>query len=148
MIAPSSRHYSKRARWRSSEMRKPRPGLSWSIRRRGIRDHYANYMRSRSWFVRRERWVGEWRSVEVGRDPFCLICGGPWTLRTGDLHHRNYSRLGHESFADLIALCRPCHSSLHHLMETNPEWHKRPREQATDALVAELRRGRTRSLGI
>ncbi len=33
-------------------------------------------------------------------------------------------------------------------MEMNPEWRKRPHEQATDVLVAELRRQRTRRVGI
>ena len=148
VIGPRSRPYSDRALVRSSEMRRPRPGLSWSPRRCAIRQQYATYMRSRAWYLRREHWVGEWRRLGGGRDPVCLICGAPWTTRSDDLHHRSYSRLGHESFTDLIALCRSCHITLHQLLETNPEWRKRPREQATDVLVAELRRQQARRMGI
>jgi len=99
-------------------------------------------MSSPEWFGRRERWVREWSSTHDGVGIHCRICGAEWTLSCDDLHHRTYARLGCEAFADLIALCRPCHRELHRRMEANPEWRKRPREQTTDALVAQMRRHR------
>ena len=40
-----------------------------------------------------------------GKDPVCAVCGGPWTLRHGQLHHRSYARLGAEAWQDLIPIC-------------------------------------------
>ncbi|MEX6430356.1 hypothetical protein AB6A68_11010 [Ferrimicrobium acidiphilum] len=123
-------------------MREPRLGLAWSDRRRAMRRRYSLYMSSPEWFTRRQRWVEEWSDAHHGGTPHCLICGIEWTLSGDDLHHRTYTRLGHERTADLIALCRPCHRELHRRMEANPEWRRRPREQATDVLVAQMRHQR------
>lgn len=30
-----------------------------------------------------------------------------------DVHHLTYERLGHEWYADVIVLCRPCHTARH-----------------------------------
>ena len=116
-------------------MRDPRPGLAWSAKRLAIRRKYATYMDSPSWFARRERWIAEWEK-STGSPPCCLACSGEWT----DLHHRTYDRLGREQWRDMIPLCRACHEELHARMEGNPEWRKRPRRQATDALVAHMHR--------
>ena len=96
---------------------------------------YGTYMDSPTWFARRKRWIAQW-SEATGSPPCCLACSGEWT----DLHHRTYDRLGREQWRDLIPLCRACHEELHARMEGNPEWRKRPRRQATDALVAHMHR--------
>jgi hypothetical protein len=119
-------------------MRDPRQGLTWSAHRLETRLTYSTYMDSPAWFSRRERWMTEW-TQSTGMEPSCLVCGGNWSLRHGDLHHRTYDRLCDEQWYDLIPLCRPCHGTLHACIEGNPEWRKRPRHQATDALVAHLR---------
>jgi len=80
-------------------------------------------MDSPAWFARRRSWIGEWAQI-TGTEPSCLVCGGKWS----DLHHRSYDRA--------------CHDQLHARLERNPEWRKRPRPQATDALVAHMRRRR------
>ena len=118
-------------------MRDPRPGLPWSQGRVVRRAEYGSYMGSPAWFTRRERWLAERRSTHG--DPVCLVCGQPWALRSGDLHHRTYARLGAEAASDLIPLCRTCHTELHRLLESAPGWRRMPREQATNALVAVLR---------
>jgi hypothetical protein len=118
-------------------MRDPRPGLPWSQGRVVRRAEYGSYMGSPAWFARRERWLAEWKSTHG--DPVCLVCGQPWALRSGDLHHRTYTRLGAEAASDLTPLCRTCHTELHRLLEGAPGWRRMPREQATDALVAVLR---------
>lgn len=121
-------------------MRDPRPGLDWSLHRAAIRAAYGDYMGSTEWFRRRERWLGEWRQAHDGMDPVCQVCGGEWTLRSGDLHHRTYARLGRERWVDLMPLCRhPCHSLLHAWLEHNPSWRRLPRAQATDLIAAKLR---------
>jgi 5-methylcytosine-specific restriction endonuclease McrA len=120
-------------------VRDPRPGLVWAGKRLAIRREYGTYMDSPTWFARRKRWIAEWTEA-TGSTPSCLACGGEWSTRRGALHHRTYDRLGHERANDLIPLCRACHDQLHARMEGSPEWRKRPRPQATDALLAHMRR--------
>jgi hypothetical protein len=60
-------------------------------------------------------------------------------LHSGDLHHRNYDRLGHERFDDLIPLCRACHEQLHRTLESTPAWRRMGRAQASDVIIARLR---------
>ena len=57
-----------------------------------------------------------------------------------DLHHRSYSRLGHEGSRDLIPLCRNCHMALHRVLEFDRSWRRLDRAQATDLIVKALRR--------
>jgi len=118
-------------------MRDPRPGIPWSVGRQRRRTEYGSYMSSPAWFAERERWLAAWTAVHG--EPRCMVCDRPWTLRTGDLHHRTYARLGHEQHSDLVPLCRICHTELHRLLESAPGWRRMPREQATDALIAVLR---------
>jgi hypothetical protein len=120
-------------------MREPRRGLRWSTRRVELRARYATYMASPEWFSRRARWVDEWKNTHNGAEPTCAICGDPWTVRHGDMHHRSYDRLTQECADDLVALCRPDHAALHALIETVPAWHRLPADQATDLIVARLR---------
>lgn len=122
-------------------MREPRPGLRWSRKRLESRARYAGYMDAPAWYRRRERWLSEWVEA-TGVDPVCAACGGEWTLRTGDLHHRTYARLGRESWRDLMPLCRPCHAELHRIMEGDASWRRLGREQASDLIVARLLRAR------
>lgn len=120
-------------------MRDPRPGLRWSRGRVQRRARYGGYMDSPEWFRRRERWLEQYRCAHGGQEPVCVVCGAPWTLRGGDLHHRTYTRLGAETWQDLVPMCRDHHAALHTMMEQNPAWRKVPREQATDLLAARLR---------
>ena len=95
-------------------------------------------MASRAWLDRRARWRDTFVAV-FGVEPTCAACGGRWTLRNGDLHHRNYHRLGYERFDDLIPLCRVCHEQLHRILEYIPAWRLMGRAQASDVIVARLR---------
>ena len=120
-------------------MRDPRPGLIWSIGRLRRRAAYCDYMSSPQWFALRERWAKDWTTRHC-IEPCCLICGVPWLLERGDLHHRSYSRLGHERSRDLIPLCRICHMALHRVLEFDRSWRRLDRAQATDLIVKALRR--------
>jgi 5-methylcytosine-specific restriction endonuclease McrA len=120
-------------------MRDPRPGLRWSRGRVQRRARYGGYMDSPEWFRRRERWLEQYRGAHGGQEPVCVVCGAPWMLRGGDLHHRTYTRLGAETWQDLVPMCRDHHAALHAVMEQNPAWRKVPREQATDLIAARLR---------
>ncbi len=81
-----------------------------------------------------------YQTRRYGNEPTCQICGKPWSLRDGALHHRSYQRLGHEADSDLVPLCRePCHLLLHRILESNPAWLKAGRPYATDTIIAHLR---------
>jgi hypothetical protein len=95
-------------------------------------------MASRAWQTRRQQWLTDWIDAH-GTEPTCVVCGGPWTLRCGDLHHRSYDRLGHEANTDLIPLDRACHTRLHQILDSNPAWLRLGRAQATDVIIARLR---------
>jgi 5-methylcytosine-specific restriction endonuclease McrA len=94
-------------------------------------------MASSSWLDCRRRWRDAFVAVH-GVEPACAVCGEPWTLRRGDLHHRSYDRLGHERFDDLVPLCRACHERVHRIFERTPGWRRLPRAQASDAIVSRL----------
>lgn len=75
-----------------------------------------------------------------GAEPRCVACEGPRNLSHGDLHHRCYDRLGDERFEDLIPLDSACHDRLHAIWGSNPAWRRLGSAQATDVIVARLRR--------
>lgn len=120
-------------------MRDPRPDLAWSLRRLQRRLAYWDYMSSFAWFSRREQWAAEWTAHHRAQ-PCCVVCGGPWSLARDDLHHRSYTRLGHEAHGDLTPLCRACHHDVHRVLESDRSWRRLGRAQATDLIVAALRR--------
>jgi len=125
-------------------VRKPRAATPWSAGRARRRARYRAWMGSAAWLGRRRAW--EERQLEAhGTGPVCQVCGAPWSLRHGDLHHRSYARLGHEADTDLVPLCRACHGQLHRVLEPSTGWLCLGREAATDQVVARLqakRRGR------
>jgi len=123
-------------------MRDPRPGLAWSRRRVGRRGKYASWMASGEWLARREAWHQAW-ITRYGAEPCCVACGGLWSLRHDDLHHRSYDRLGAERFSDLVPLDRVCHDRLHAILESTPAWRRLGREHATDVIVGRLRAAAT-----
>lgn len=120
-------------------MREVRPGSPWSAGRVIRRSRYAAYVESQAWFDRREQWRDEWVR-QTGSEPRCAVCGDPWSLSNGNLHHRSYDRLGHERHTDLIAICRVHHTALHDLWDKSPSWRRLGRSQATAGIIAALRR--------
>ncbi len=122
----------------NSQMREPREGIPWSHGRVRRRQTYLTWMESQEWLDYRAMWRLRWMEV-TGAEPFCLVCLKSWDLRSGDLHHRSYSNLGHEKFQDLIPLCRSCHKKLHHVLESSPAWRRLTRAQASDTIVLKLR---------
>ena len=52
----------------------------------------------------------EWKKKKESIKRVCYICGSEKNI---NVHHRSYSRLGHETERDLIALCQECHSDVH-----------------------------------
>jgi len=120
-------------------MRAARPGSRWSGGRVLRRHRYTAYLRSDAWFRRRERWHAEYLET-TGTDPVCAVCGRAWRLDRDDLHHRSYNHLGDEHHWDLTPLCRADHAALHALWDACPSWRRLGRAQATDGIIAILRR--------
>jgi 5-methylcytosine-specific restriction endonuclease McrA len=67
------------------------------------RSEYNAYMQSSQWSRRRSRYFETHRKV-------CKACG---VIRSIELHHKTYARLGNERDQDLVPLCHRCHLSLH-----------------------------------
>ncbi|QGH70584.1 hypothetical protein [Pseudactinotalea sp. HY158] len=111
-----------------------RRGASRSKRGATRRAFYDAYMASPAWWGFRRRWA-TW--ARRGGPITCRGCGQLWRLKTGDLHHATYARLGAESFTDLWPLCRGCHDLLHELLE-RPGWRRAGRVQAHRAALALL----------
>ena len=64
---------------------------------------YRAYLRSDHWQQLRRQTLIVW-------DYRCAICN---SANFVEVHHRDYSRLGHERATDVIALCRKCHGLFH-----------------------------------
>ena len=68
---------------------------------------YATYLRSRHWKELREEFIDEIAFAT------CFICGNEPPEQYLQLHHIDYSRIGHEEIEDLVLLCTWCHKKLH-----------------------------------
>lgn len=64
---------------------------------------YDEYLRTRHWQQQRDL------ALRAAAD-CCQLCNADKGL---DVHHRTYARLGRERPADLIVLCRACHTRHH-----------------------------------
>ena len=120
-------------------MRTPRPGSRWSRDRINRRAVYASYMSSKAWQDKRREWYARWLTL-TGTPPHCMVCGKQWTLRTGQLHHGTYMRLGAEEPEDLYPLCAVDHAKLHELFDNSPTWRRLGRSAATVGIIGMLRR--------
>lgn len=65
---------------------------------------YKEYLKSPEWAERRAKAI---RTAKAS----CQLCNASGV--TLDVHHRTYKNRGNEKFADLIVLCRACHSKHH-----------------------------------
>lgn len=118
-------------------MARASPGC-WSAGRLARRAAYKSWMTSPAWRARRAWWADEWRR-RYRCPPCCLLCGRPWHLADGDLHHLSYAHLGQEAFAELWGLHRSCHEALHAVIEAAATAKWRSRAEASLAAVAFLR---------
>ena len=120
-------------------MRRPRPGSRWSRGRITRRAQYAAYMSSIAWQEKRRDWYQQWTSTHHS-PPVCLVCGCRWSLRSGQLHHVTYMRLGAEEPDDLVPLCAAHHTRLHQLWDRSPRWRALGRAASTHGIITALRR--------
>ena len=120
-------------------MRTPRPGSRWSRDRITRRAVYDTYMNSKAWQDKRREWYARWLTL-MGTHLRCLVCGKRWTLRTGQLHHLTYMRMGAEEPEDLLPLCAVDRARLHEVFDNSPAWRRYGRSAATVGILAALRR--------
>ena len=64
---------------------------------------YSEYLRTDHWARIRQRTLRYWENR-------CAICYSQDNLQ---IHHRTYSRRGHEQDNDVVALCSYCHRLFH-----------------------------------
>lgn len=119
----------------------------WSLSRTGA-SGYRQYLRTRAWNWRRQRWFSDRR--RAGFEPACQVCSR--TLDEAgslDLHHVSYGGVvelpggrwqAREADEDLMPLCREHHGRLHRMMDRRGEFVGWDRRRATVVIVAHLRR--------
>lgn len=117
-------------------MRTPRPGGRWTRQRQTTRAAYVRYIASRAWLSRRSWWFAEHRR-RTGFPAGCAVCGSAENL---ELHHHEYSRIGHERFDDLTALCPVDHRRVHDIYDASRQWRTLGRAAASAGIIAALRR--------
>ncbi|MFB8385583.1 hypothetical protein ACFC3F_00405 [Microbacterium sp. NPDC055910] len=116
--------------------------------RRKPRDagYQRDYLRSRAWFARRDRWFTD-RLRSTG-ELACAACGGVASKRELELHHVDYAGVtiqngrwvAAERDEDLVALHRGCHELLHRLIDRDPVLSRhRTRRDATALALTALR---------
>lgn len=125
-------------------VRDDRRGVPWSKERLVCRLGYSALMGSPAWRDRRRWWRDLWVAYH-GHHPSCAVCGKPWTLTNGDLHHRSYSHLGAEGWTEIVPICRRCHNALYAIDGSNAGWRRLGRDRATGLIIAQLRRLQDRS---
>lgn len=73
---------------------------------------YCQYLRTEHWRIFKEEFGASKSSKKV-----CYCCSNKYDLR---IHHKTYIRVGMEKFSDVIELCDDCHSTVHAMLENNP----------------------------
>ncbi len=91
-------------------------------------------MTSAAWAVKRRWWVAEHRT-RTGNDPVCVVCGATQF----DLHHLDYEQLGHETYEDVIPLCRTHHDRIHNAWDLSASLRKVGRRAASLSIIATMR---------
>lgn len=117
-----------------------------SNRRRNLLSLYrAEFLRSRVWFARRDRWFVE--ETGRGRELVCVGCGRAAAKQQLELHHLDYGGLilkqdrwiAREAHDDLIPLHPYCHDLLHRLIDRDPVLSRgRTRREATRLALKRL----------
>ena len=88
--------------------------MTWKYLRRYLEENrisYQEYLASDHWMDIRSRF---WKSkLHKGA---CDVCGSRSNLQ---IHHKTYTRIGHERLGDLCLLCGNCHTGTHKLAYQN-----------------------------
>jgi 5-methylcytosine-specific restriction protein A len=86
----------------------------------------SGYLKSVSWFRRRDHWFAEQESRT--NELRCVVCSRPATRRQLELHHLDYTRviyvgarwIAGEVHEDLCAMHPTCHDSVHRVLDSDP----------------------------
>lgn len=106
----------------------------------------SEFLRSRTWFARRDRWFTE--EATRGIPLRCAGCQRAATPRELELHHRDYSGVtleqgrwqAREPHDDLVPLHPYCHDLLHRLIDRDAVLSRnRTRRAASDQALQRLR---------
>lgn len=106
----------------------------------------TGYLRSRSWFERRDRWFSA--ESTLGNSLTCIVCGRPALPHQLELHHLDYRGViqtprgwvSREQHRDLVPLHPLCHELLHRLIERDRVLARmRGRRDASGIALARLR---------
>lgn len=118
-----------------------------SLNRTGNRQ-YREYLDSPQWAKRRREWFQDCRAA--GYQPVCQVCEVELEVAGSlDLHHASYDGVkqdeqgrwqANETDAELMPMCRLCHSELHRRMDARRAFTGWSRRRATVYIAGEMRR--------
>ena len=100
--------------------------MSSNARKPGASDYRSGYLRSVTWFRRRDAWFAEQLSrTGVLR---CTVCWSIASRRDLQLHHLDYSGVSRawrrwhagEEHEQLLAMHPVCHDLVHRIIDTDP----------------------------
>lgn len=112
----------------------------------GTTGYKSDFLRSRAWFARRDRWF--LTEERRGRTPACGVCGAGAPPSGLKLHHLDYAGVTFtsgrwralEKHADLIAMHPVCHDLIHRLIDRDTVLSRqRTRRDATTIAAARIR---------
>lgn len=117
-------------------------------RRPGLMNLYrSEFLRSKAWFARRDRWFTD--QTATGVPLACAGCGRPALKGELELHHVDYAGVqledgrwrARERHDDLVAMHPYCHDLLHRLIDRDVVLSQhRTRRDATQQALAHLNR--------
>ena len=90
--------------------------VAWSLRSaQQQQEESAAWWRNYKTYLLSPEWKAK-RQMVFARDLFlCQICH---FAGASQVHHLSYRRVGDEPLTDLISVCGPCHSTIHHKEDT------------------------------
>ncbi|MEV5072709.1 hypothetical protein MRBLMI12_004372 [Microbacterium sp. LMI12-1-1.1] len=106
----------------------------------------SEFLRSRAWFARRDRWFRDQTARGIPLE--CAACGQPADKHHLELHHLDYTGMSStngrwlalEAHEDLMPLHPYCHDLLHRLIDRDPVLSgNRTRRDATHVALQRLR---------
>lgn len=116
-------------------------------RRPGLLNIYrSEFLRSRAWFARRDRWFAD--EASLGRALACAGCGRAACKKQLELHHLDYMGVlleqgrwqALEAHEDLVPMHPYCHDLLHRLLDRDAVLSRnRTRRAASDLALERLR---------
>jgi hypothetical protein len=109
----------------------------------GATGYKSDFLRSRAWFARRNRWFRT--EQRRGRALVCGVCGGAASISELELHHLDYAGVSLvtgkwralEKHDDLMPMHPACHDLVHRLIDRDTVLSRQRSRRDATAIAAE-----------